>query len=162
MTHSTLWIKDAEGTYRPATADEVFEAHRKCLNQRFRRGRVIGSPDETRAYLVGQLAHEPAEIFAVLYLDNRHRIIEFNKHFTGTIDGCSVHPREIVKRALELNAAAAILSHQHPSGNPEPSQADQRITTRLKEALALVDVRVLDHIIIGGTDTVSFAESGLL
>ncbi|MCB1819761.1 MAG: DNA repair protein RadC, partial [Gammaproteobacteria bacterium] len=83
-----------------------------------------------------------------------------NKHFTGTIDGCSVHPREIVKRALELNAAAAILSHQHPSGNPEPSQADQRITTRLKEALALIDVRVLDHIIVGGTESVSLAERG--
>jgi len=163
MTHSkTLWIEDAQGSYRPATADEVFEAHRKQLNQRFRRGRAIGSPADTRDYLIGQLAHEPAEIFATLYLDNRHRILDFAKHFTGTIDGCTVHPRTIIKHALDLNAAAVILSHQHPSGIAEPSQADQRITTRIRDALALVDVRVLDHIIVAGTDTVSFSERGLL
>lgn len=158
----TLWIEDAQGAYRPATAEEVTAAHRKQLNRRFRRGRAISSPADTCEYLIGQLAEEPAEIFAVLYLDNRHRILEFNRHFTGTIDGCSVHPRAIVKRALELNAAAAILSHQHPSGVAEPSQADRNITQRIRDALALVDVRVLDHILVAGTAAYSFAEHGLL
>jgi DNA repair protein RadC len=163
MTHSkTLWIEDAPGHYRPATADEVFEAHRRQLNQRFRRGRTITSPADTRDFLIGQLAHEPDEIFATLYLDNRHRLLEFVRHFTGTIDGCSVYPRAIVKRALELNAAAVILSHQHPSGVAEPSSADERITQRIRDALALVDVRVLDHIIVAGTDTTSLAERGVL
>ena len=163
MTHSkTLWIEDAPGHYRPATADEVFKAHRRHLNQRFRRGRAIGSPADTRDFLIGQLALEPDEIFATLYLDNRHRILEFVRHFTGTIDGCSVHPRAIVKRALELNAAAVILSHQHPSGVAEPSSADERITQRIRDALALVDVRVLDHIIVAGTDTTSLAERAVL
>lgn len=159
--HSTvLCIREANGDYRPATPDEIFAAHRKQLNARFRRGRAIGSPSETREYLIAQLAHEPDEIFATLYLDNRHRIVEFVRHFTGTIDGCSVHPRAIVKRALELNAAAVILSHQHPSGVGEPSQADQRITQRIRDALALVDVRVLDRIIVAGDTTTSFAERG--
>jgi DNA repair protein RadC len=163
MTHSkTLWIEDAPGHYRPATADEVFAAHRRQLNQRFRRGRTITSPADTRDFLIGQLAHEPDEIFATLYLDNRHRLLEFVRHFAGTIYGCSVYPRAIVKRALELNAAAVILSHQHPSGVAEPSSADERITQRIRDALALVDVRVLDHIIVAGTDTTSLAERGVL
>jgi len=122
---------------------------------------VLSSPEDTRAFLVLQLRDNPSEVFAALFLDNRHRVIAFEELFHGTIDGASVHPREVVKRSLYHNAAALILAHNHPSGMAEPSQADQRITQRLKEALALVDVRVLDHIVIGDK-LVSFAERGLL
>jgi DNA repair protein RadC len=112
--------------------------------------------------LRSRLRDYPYEVFAVLFLDNRHRVIAFEELFRGTIDGASVHPREVVRRALALNAAAVILSHNHPSGVAEPSEADQRITTRLREALSLVDVRVLDHLVIGDGGCCSLAERGLL
>ena len=102
------------------------------------------------------------EVFAVLFLDTQHRLIEYAEMFRGTIDSASVYPRELVKEALRLNAAAVIVSHNHPSGNPEPSRADEVLTQRLKEALALVDVRTLDHIIVAGGSTISFAERGLI
>ena len=108
-----------------------------------------------------QLRDSPHEIFAVLFLDQRHRVIKFEEMFQGTIDGANVYPREVVKKALHHNAAAVILAHNHPSGVAEPSQSDERITQRLKDALALVDIRVLDHFVIGD-DIVSFAERGLL
>ncbi len=98
----------------------------------------------------------------MLFMDTQHRLIEYAEMFRGTIDGASVYPRELVKEALRLNAAAVIVSHNHPSGNPEPSGADRALTQRLKEALGLVDVRVLDHIIVAGTDTTSFTERGLI
>ncbi|MFC1333173.1 MAG: DNA repair protein RadC [gamma proteobacterium symbiont of Clathrolucina costata] len=119
------------------------------------------SPEDSKRYARLQLAEHEQEIFAVMFLDNRHRLISFDKLFYGTIDGSSVHPREVVKAALKHNAAAIIFAHNHPSGVAEPSQADQRITTRLKDALALVDVRVLDHLVVGDS-VVSFAERGLL
>jgi DNA repair protein RadC len=102
------------------------------------------------------------EVFACIYVDNRHRIIAFEELFQGTIDGASVHPRVVVQRALELNAAAVLFAHNHPSGVAEPSMADQRITERLRSALALIDVRVLDHFIVTAEDSVSFAERSLL
>ena len=102
------------------------------------------------------------EVFAVLFLDSQHRLIEYVEMFRGTIDASPVYPREVVKEALRLNAAAVIFAHNHPSGMPEPSHADKAITVRLKEALAMVDVRTLDHIVIGSEDTASFAERGLL
>ncbi|HGP3147634.1 TPA: JAB domain-containing protein, partial [Pseudomonas aeruginosa] len=102
------------------------------------------------------------EVFAALFLDSQHRLLEYVELFRGTIDAAAVYPREVVKEALRVNAAAVIFSHNHPSGNPEPSQADKVLTQRLKEALALVDVRTLDHIIVGGEATASFAEQGLL
>ena len=108
-----------------------------------------------------RLAPQPYELFAVLWLDNRHRVIAFEELFRGTIDGASVHPREVVRAAIDHNAAACIFAHNHPSGVEEPSQADLRITNRLKDALDLVDVRVLDHMIVGDT-MCSFAERGLL
>ena len=104
----------------------------------------------------------PYEVFSCLFLDNRHRVIEFEELFRGTIDGASVHPREVVQRALYHNAAALILAHNHPSGVAEPSSADRRITQRLKEALALVEIRVLDHFIVGEGQPVSMAELGLM
>ncbi len=108
------------------------------------------------------LAGYEREVFAALFLDAKHRLIQYVELFQGTIDSTAVYPREVVKEALRLNAAAAIVAHNHPSGNREPSEADKSITRRIKEALALVDVRALDHIIIAGTQSVSFAERGLI
>jgi len=123
---------------------------------------VLENPVATRRYLTSRLRHHPHEVFACLFLDNRHRVIVFEELFRGTVDGASVHPREVVRRALHHNAAAVILAHNHPSGVAEPSRADIRITRRLVEALALVDVRILDHVVIGEGDGVSFAERGLI
>lgn len=123
---------------------------------------VFTSPDLVKNYLKIKLAEREREVFACLFLDNRHQLIEYNELFYGTIDGASVHPREVVKAALKCNAAAVIISHNHPSGIPEPSKADESITARLKQALELIDIRILDHIIVGGMDSVSFAERGLI
>jgi DNA repair protein RadC len=109
-----------------------------------------------------KLSHLEHEVFSAIFLDNRHRILTYEEMFRGTIDGASVHPREVVKRAIQLNAAAVIFAHNHPSGIAEPSKADEAITKRLANALKLIDVRVLDHLIIAGADVVSFAERGLL
>ena len=125
-------------------------------------GNNLTSPAETTAYLRIQFADYKNEVFCVIFLDNRHRVLTFEEMFQGTVDGASVHPRVVVQRALEINAAAVIFAHNHPSGIAEPSHADEQITQRLKDALALVDVRVLDHIVVGVTETTSFADRGLL
>lgn len=125
------------------------------------KGQSFSCPEDSKNYARLQLAELEQEVFCAMFLDNRHRLISFDRMFNGTIDGATVHPREVVKAALKHNAAAVIFAHNHPSGVAEPSQADQRITTRLKDALALVDVRVLDHLVIGDS-VVSFAERGLL
>ena len=140
----------------------VLELGRRYLEATLQRGDALQSVADTRRYLTARLRHEPHEVFACLFLDNRHRVIAFEELFHGTIDGASVHPRQIVRRALYHNAAALILAHNHPSGIAEPSRADEQITLRLKEALALIDVRVLDHMIVGDGQVVSFAERGLL
>jgi DNA repair protein RadC len=145
----------------PVSSEEILKMARTLLNRRFARGRVIGAPEEAKAFVAMKLGHLEHEVFAALFLDNRHRVLRFETLFRGTIDGASVHPREVVKRVLELNAAAVIFAHNPPSGLAEPSQADLRITQRLKDALALVDVRVLDHFIVG-SEVVSFAERGLV
>lgn len=157
-----LLVRDARGRYHPATTDQILSAARQVIDQKMQRGADFGSPADVKAYLRAKLAGLDHEVFAVLFLDNRHRLIEYVEMFRGTIDGASVHPREVVKEALRLNAAAVIYSHPHPSGNPEPSQADKTITSRLRDALALIEVRTLDHIVVAGNDTVSFAERGLL
>jgi DNA repair protein RadC len=126
------------------------------------RGEVLQSPDKTRRFLKSRLRSYQQEVFACLFLDNQHRVIKFEELFRGTIDGASVYPREVVKKALAVNAAAVILAHNHPSGLAEPSQADIRITDKLKSALLLVDIRVLDHMIVGDGEVLSFAESGIL
>ena len=131
-------------------------------NRLVTKGAAFTSPDTVKQYLVlnsGTLEHE---IFSCLFLDNQHKLIEYKELFRGTIDGASVYSREVAKEALKLNAAAVIFSHNHPSGITEPSQADRNITNKLKEALALLDVRVLDHIIVGGIDTYAFSEHGLI
>ena len=161
-SNNTLYIRDDNGVYLEATTDEVVQGARRKLRRTFRKGKAIRSPADTEAFLIAELAMEPNEIFCCLYLDNRHRVIKFDRAFNGTIDGTSVYPRVIVKRSLELNAAAVIFAHQHPSGVAEPSQADERITRRLKTALELVDIRVLDHLVIGGDTVVSLASRGLL
>ena len=125
-------------------------------------GEEIRNPGDTEMFLRTQLRDLPHELFCCLYLDNRHRVIRFAELFRGTIDGTSVYPREVVKEALAANAAAVILAHNHPSGVAEPSQADEQITRRLKAALELVDIRLLDHLIVGDGPSTSLASRGLI
>ena len=134
----------------------------KVLSIKHRAGKTLGSPAETRDFLRLRLAEYRNEVFGCLFLDNRHRIIAVRELFQGTIDGASVHPRVVVQQAMEVNAAAMVFFHNHPSGVAEPSRADEMLTRRLKEALAMVDVRVLDHFVVSGGESVSFAERGLL
>ncbi|MDX2506010.1 MAG: DNA repair protein RadC [Gammaproteobacteria bacterium] len=140
----------------------VMEMSRRYLGETLSKQCAISSPQDTRQYLKSQLRDRPYEVFAALFLDNRHQVIKFEELFRGTIDGASVYPREVVTAALKHNAAAIIVAHNHPSGIAEPSQADERITRRLKDALGLVDIRLLDHLIIGDGDIVSLAERGVI
>mgnify|MGYP001813492818 CR=1 FL=1 len=140
----------------------ALEIGRRHLRETIQRGDALNNPEDTRRFVIASLRHYPHEVFACLFLDNRHRLIRYEEMFRGTIDGASVHPREVVKRALFHNASAVIFAHNHPSGVAEPSQADRRITERLREALTLVDIRVLDHLVVGDGDGVSFAERGFL
>lgn len=143
--------------------DDIIDRAMQILGARITlKGDVVASPDDSRKYLILRLSELEHEIFSCLFLDNRHRVISFEEMFRGTVDGASVHPREVVKAALKHNATAVIFAHNHQSGDPEPSKADISLTRRLVEALALVDVRVLDHVVIGGTETISFAERGLI
>ncbi len=134
----------------------------RYLRAGFERGEAVTDPGSTRRFLRSRLGPYQREVFACMFLDNQHRLITYEELFFGTIDGASVHPREVVKRALETNAAAVIFAHNHPSGVAEPSSADQRITGKLMSALRLIDVRVLDHMIVGESGVTSFAERGLL
>jgi len=143
-------------------ADSVIALALSVLARKHRRGVALTSPETTRDYLRLEIGERHNELFGVLFLDNRHRVIAKEELFYGTIDGASVHPRVVVARALTLNAAAVTFYHNHPSGVAEPSQADLRITSRLKDALALVDVRVLDHFIVSAEGSTSMAERGLL
>ena len=140
----------------------ILEIGRRYLEARLRKGDALASPGDTRRYLQARLRAYDHEVFACLFLDNRHRVISFEEMFHGTIDGASVHPREIAKRALLRNAAALIVAHNHPSGVAEPSHADRALTHRLKEAMSLLDVRLLDHFVVGDAEVVSFAERGWL
>jgi len=150
------------GAAKFAQLQAVLEMARRHLQDQLQRGDAITNPTATRHFLQARLRHLPHEVFACLFLDNRHRVICFEELFRGTIDAASVYPREVVKRALALNAAAVIAAHNHPSGVAEPSQADERITWRLRDALALVDIRLLDHLVVGDGEPVSLAERGVL
>jgi DNA repair protein RadC len=150
------------GSAKYAQLQAVLEMARRHLSATLKSGDLLSSPHAVRDYLRAQLRHRQREIFAVLFLDNQNRLIAYEELFQGTIDGASVHPREVVKRALARNAAAVILAHNHPSGVAEPSPADCRITRRLQDALALVEIQVLDHLVVGDGEIVSFAERGLL
>ncbi|UXA59857.1 DNA repair protein RadC [Xanthomonas prunicola] len=144
----------------PMDEEDILLAAAQILEQRLYRQGGVQSPEQAGSYLVARCSHLPHEVFGVLFLDTKHQILATEHLFSGTIDSCEVHPRVVAKRALELNAAAVLLFHNHPSGNPEPSQADRQITERLKQALALLDVRVLDHLVIGGRQHTSLAARG--
>jgi DNA repair protein RadC len=150
------------GPARAARLQAALELARRHYAAVLRERPALHSPDAARRFLVAQLRDRPYEVFCCLYLDNRHRLIAFAELFRGTIDGASVHPREVVREGLARNAAAVIVAHNHPSGVAEPSQADELITRRLRDTLALVDMRLLDHLIVAGPATVSLAERGLL
>ena len=142
--------------------ETVIRLAREALRLRHQRGTALENPQSTKAYLQFELAERQNEVFAALFLDNKHRIIAFEELFFGTVNGTTVHPRVVVQRALEHNAAAVIFVHNHPSGAAEPSRHDQVITDRLKEVLSVIDIRVLDHIVVSVEETVSMADQGLL
>lgn len=151
------------GTYlveSPVTEADILLMAKQLASQRLRRGRQLSSPKEVYSHLQMLLESYEHEVFSLLMLDSKHRIIAFRELFQGTLDGASVYPREVVKLALKCNAAAVILVHNHPSGDPEPSQADRMLTSKLKDALDLVGVRTLDHIVVGSEGCVSLAELG--
>jgi DNA repair protein RadC len=163
MKTSKFNINDSTGKY--TVSDEITEAEiiqmaLELSKNKLKKGVELTSPLQVKAHLQTIMHDYEHEVFGVLFMDNQHRVIRFEEMFRGTIDAASVYPREVVKRGLELNCAAAIFAHNHPSGTPEPSQADRRITRRLKDALELVDIRTLDHFVIGSEGCVSFAERG--
>ena len=162
ISGTQLYVRREPRRYRAANSDEIIEAARAVADQRMQRGASFANPAETRRFFMEKLGGLEREVFAALFLDSRHRLIESAELFQGTIDGAEVHPREVVRKALRCNAAAVIVAHNHPSGTVSPSAADRAVTARLKQALALVDVRLLDHIIVGGTEASSMAESGMV
>jgi len=155
---ATLGMGDA----KYASLQAVFELSRRAMMESLQRDSALTSPKETQNYLLHLLGNEQREVFWCLFLDNQHRIIASEALFYGTIDQANVYPREVIKACLRHNAAAVIFAHNHPSGSTEPSQADKKMTHRLHEALALVDIRMLDHIIVAGSSTVSMAELGMI
>ena len=144
------------------TQDQIIQRALKVLDGRIRTGAALNSPSAVREYLRLSLAGREHEVFICLFLDAQNRVIEVNEMFRGTLTQTSVYPREVVKAALKCNAGAVVFAHNHPSGVAEPSHADETLTSSLKQALALVDVRVLDHMIVAGAGVLSFAERGLL
>lgn len=156
-----LYVRDGGRRYLPASPDQIVAAARALVDQRIQRGAALQAPEAAQALFREKLGGCEREIFAVAFLDTRHRLIEYREMFSGSIDGAEVHPREVVKAALLLNAAALIVGHNHPSGVTEPSAADRAVTTRLKQALGLIDVRLLDHIVVAGHRCQSMAAMGL-
>ncbi len=159
---SVLLVRDVAGDYRQVDADEVLQAAQEVLLARVRGGDVLASPQAVRDFLrvkLGTLAHE---MFAVVHLDSQNRVIDYVEMFRGTVSQTSVYPREVVRESMMRNSAALLLVHNHPSGSTQPSKADEMLTQTLKTALALVDVRVLDHLIVAGNDILSMAEHGLM
>ena len=157
-----LYIKTAAGAYEVATPAEVLAAARKAADSLAVKAEAFTSPQEVKNFVVAKLAGLEHEVFGVIFNDTQNRLIEYKEMFTGTISSASVYPREVVKTALRLNAENVIFVHNHPSNSLTPSNADEQLTKRLIDALGLVDVRVLDHIIVAGSKTTSFAESGLI
>lgn len=150
------------GSAKYAQLQAATELTRRYLEAGLSRGDALTSPDATRRYLASRLRHHEREVFAALFLDNQHQLIACEELFHGTINRASVHPREVVRRALALNAAALIVAHNHPSGCAEPSAGDVEITHRLHAALELVDVRLLDHLVVGDREITSLAERGCM
>ena len=163
----SLIVNDScvEPRFTPASQsdDWIIRQAMALLEQRvFKAGPLLDQPQAVKDYLRLKLVAEPNEVFAIVFMNSQHRVLAYEPMFKGTLDSTAVYPRVVVQRALELNAGAVIFSHQHPSGCTEPSSADRVLTDRLKAALSLIDVRVLDHIIVGQGTPYSFAESGLL
>jgi DNA repair protein RadC len=156
MSNHNLFTLNADGTVVPASSEAILVAARQVLAHRVRRGASLQSPQKTGEYLTARLGNFDYVVFGLILLDRRQRVIECFDLFRGTIDGASVHPREIVKLALQKGAAACIVYHNHPPGVQEPSQADELITVRVKDALALIDVRLIDHL-LGGFCSVTVA-----
>jgi DNA repair protein RadC len=148
------------GPARACALAAALELGTRHLGQQLQRGEALADPAQAGAYFSRKLRPLPHEVFACLFLDTRHRVIAYEELFRGTLDGSEVHPREVARRALQHNAAALIFGHNHPSGNPEPSAADRAVTARLKQALALVEVRVLDHFVVGDGAATSMAQRG--
>ncbi|UTW48732.1 DNA repair protein RadC [Bacterioplanoides sp. SCSIO 12839] len=157
---ATFCRRPGLGSAKFAQLQAVLEMAKRHLAQELERSDALTSPQLTQRYLLSQLRDRSHEVFACLFLDNQHRVIRYQELFYGTLDGAAVYPREVVKQALALNAAAVILAHNHPSGIAEPSQSDKAITERLQQALGLMDIRVLDHLVVGDGYCVSFAERG--
>lgn len=162
QSHVQLLVRDAKGRFAAATPDVILEKARQVIDQRMQRGQKLESSQATSEFLQVKLSGFEHEVFAILLLDNQHRLIAYTELSHGTLDRATVHPREVVKEALKHNAGAVILAHNHPSGDLKPSRADREITNRLVSALALIDVRVLDHVIVSGLKTFSFAQKGLV
>lgn len=164
MNTTSGLVRDLLGNYHlgaTLTDDDILHAAEGILEQKLMRsGEALTDPAASARYLKARLAAYPYEVFACLFLDNRHRVIAFEELFRGSIDGCSVHPREVIRSCIKHNAAAIIFAHNHPSGVAEPSAADRAITQRLKEALELIEVRCLDHFVIGSGTPTSLAQRG--
>ncbi|MCY4450393.1 MAG: DNA repair protein RadC [Immundisolibacterales bacterium] len=162
LTREDLCRLPGFGPARYVELQACLEIGRRHLAERFDRGKPLTTPVETSRFVMARLRDHPFEVFSCLFLDNRHRVIVFEELFRGTIDGTTVHAREVVRRTLNHNAAAVIFAHNHPSGEAEPSQADRFLTDSLVSALAMVEVRVLDHLVVGDGECVSFVERGLM
>jgi DNA repair protein RadC len=162
MKSKSLYVRDDQGQFAVASGELILEAARTHLRSRVRRGTPMSSPRLVRDFLAVTLGDRDCEYFCLLLLDTRHRLLQFVELFRGTIDGARVHPREVVKTVLEARAAAVVAVHNHPSQVAEPSTADELITRKLRIALDVIEVRLLDHLIVAGGDVVSFAERGLL
>jgi len=158
----TIYAENQFQTTKPVSLAQLCQAISLLFEQQFKRGDALTTPQLSKDFLIAKLAPLEREVFCCLHLDNQHHVIAYEELFYGTIDGASVYPREVVKSCLKHNAAAVIFAHNHPSGIPDPSQSDKQITQRLQSALSTVDIRVLDHIIVGGSLTTSFADKGLL
>lgn len=160
---SVLYVREASGSYRVALNSEVVAAARSAVDAMIPADlELMNHPQLVRDFLSAKLGGVGHEVFSVMYLNSQHHLISYIEMFRGTLNQTSVYPREIVKTALRLNAASILLCHCHPSGNPTPSAADMAVTRQIRSALELVDIRLLDHIIVGGNATLSMAEKGLM
>jgi DNA repair protein RadC len=162
MGNEVLYVRDGSGDFVVADGETVVAAAKTYLSRRIRRGVKLTSPKLVRDFLAVTLGDRDCEYFCIILLDAHHRFLRFVELFRGTIDGASVHPREVVKLALAAQSAAVVLVHNHPSQNPHFSAADEQITHRLKNALDLVDVRIVDHLLVAGSDVISLAERGYI
>lgn len=156
-----LYIQDQSGSYLPAPKEAIFAAAKRLSSNQLRRGVTIQSSETAKAAIGQKLADHPYEMFACLFLDSTHRVLAFREMFRGSINCATIHPREVVREALRLNAAAVILAHNHPSGETKPSTQDIQLTRILTDILKVIDIRVLDHLVVGET-VISMTDSGYL